>query len=258
MMQGQYGHGHGQFGGHAHGHGPGPNMTPIPSYYNNDRESEETPENFYSRMNDFGMTNRPRNVNPQFGSNCPVPLGMFMNITQIPPRYFNHPGAGHGHGPAQHVPHMPPGRHQYQQQQRKPNHSQLQHHMDQMFPPLPQANGVHNRAPRGYTGEMASQPTNMLSQPQGFGMSQSDGVTPGSQPYATQRMTQPYGGFNSGLSQPQMMSQQDFSDDYVPEFQSQNDGMLSQPGYGQSQHKPDPFGGGNSSYSQGMQFSQPY
>jgi regulator of nonsense transcripts 1 len=213
----QYGgqdHGHNQFGGHNQGH-HGPvmaNITPIPAYYNNDRDLEDVPTNFTSRLHDFGMTNRPRNMNPQFQNNCPVPLGMFMNITQIPPRFFNHPGQGQQ---------IPPGGGRYQQ--RKQQQSQL----DQMFPPLPSSNGMRG-VPRGYGGEMASQPNNMLSQPQGYGLSQ--GVPRG---YGGEMASQP----NNMLSQPQGYGlSEGVPRGYCGEMASQPNNMLSQPqGYGLSQ-----------------------
>lgn len=159
------------------------------------RELPEPMTNYLARFGDqyagYGGRIDPQ---PAFPGNCPVPLGMFMNVAQIPSRYFNQPMAQIPTGPqppmnrnpSQYYPHQ---QQQYQGNQGRPFHPpKQQQRLEEMFPPLG-AEGSDGRKPvRGAYSDRGAQ--SMLSQShQGYGMSQSDG--PSTQPYNTQRMTQP-------------------------------------------------------------------
>jgi hypothetical protein len=91
-------------------------------------------------------------------------------MAHIPPRFFNQPYQ-QGRGTQPNV--FPPGNHNNQQQRRDGGMHNQDMPMPYRAPPMP---GYQQNPPRGYNGEMASQP-NMMSQ--AFGFSQRDG---GSQP----------------------------------------------------------------------------
>jgi len=139
-------------------------IAPMPAYYNNRRATHETvTDPFIAKMNEkFGLRNTP------FTNNCPVPIGMFMNMAHIPPQYFNQPFQQQQGGGAP----PPPG-------------------LGQSNLGRGQPKSGNNRSPGMQNnnfyagGEMSSQPT-MLTQT--FGLSQSDG--PLSQPFGSQRLTQ--------------------------------------------------------------------
>jgi regulator of nonsense transcripts 1 len=249
-----------------HGH-----QAPMSSYYNNRSPiEEEISDPYIARINDqyAMMNNRPA----PFDANCGVPLGMFFNMAHIPPRFYNQQYQSQGN--AQGNPNGPNVSPQPTSQLQRPRKAHGTH-MDGGFPPL-SGRGSHNIQSHGqgreYSGDMASQP-GMLSQ--AYGLSQGDGLQAHSQPFGSQPMTQPSPyGYTGGMSQQQMMSQQEFtSDDYGQDFQSQTDHMYSEdyPGITLSPRKTNDRGGPSSgsrnasqyhgpgsSQSQGFQFSQPY
>ncbi|XP_021948594.1 regulator of nonsense transcripts 1 [Folsomia candida] len=237
-----------------------------PGYFNNDQmpDDDVIDESYIRALNEqFGMMNIQRHT--QYGSNGPVPYGMFMNMAHIPPRFFNQPyqqNQDQSMGRGRNLNGLPPGN----TRDRMRNNMPMQRSDGQMpyntrgGPKM--SNFQQQNASRGYNGELASQPA-MLSQ--GFGFSQrGDGP---SQPHrlGSQPLTQPGGRTNMGImSQSQMMSQQDFPDDFG-EFNSQadvsndeignrlrRDRDSSNPSRGKQYHGP------GSSQSQSFQFSQPY
>ena len=170
-------------------------MPPMPAYYNNRNNfMPPDPVDPYKNMaNEQGFGNNPRGH--LFGNNCPVPLGMFLNMANIPPRFFNQAGyMGGAMGQPPQQQQQPMGRNYgMQSQQQHPPRRRGHNTNDQMFPPLSQPNSHQNprrdHSGKGYGSDMASQPT-MLSQMQ-YGLSQSDGYGNASQPYNSQPMTQP-------------------------------------------------------------------
>ncbi|CAL8129215.1 unnamed protein product [Orchesella dallaii] len=275
-------------------------IPPMPAYYNNMRQLYDPPsEAEFSRISEeFSYINQQ---NLQFQNSFPVPMGMFLNMSHIPSRFFNQPdqehqqGVGGGGGNFNSHNNMgPPGRGPMGGGggRMMPNqggggagfnrNKGGNARGDQMFPSgggNKNMRGVGsagpNRAAGGkvYGAEMQSQP-GMLSQ--GYGLSQNEGGA-SSQTFGTQPMTQPGAfGFGSGMmSQGNMMSQQDFAEDFGMEFQSQSDLPFGSeferggkpksdaafadnlfPGAGAS--GTGGKGAGAGAQSQGLQFSQPY
>jgi regulator of nonsense transcripts 1 len=166
---------------------PGPmGFTPMPAYYNNDRlPDEEVSDQYLQALNDqYSILNIRNN---QFGPNCPVPLGMFLNMAHIPPRFFNQPYQ-QGPNAIRSNQNGPPQRGGNPMGSNGP----MRNNPDVFSGPYrggPQASNFrqHNTSRGGYNGEMASQP-GMLSQ--GFGFSQHDSPSQ-SNPFGSQPMTQP-------------------------------------------------------------------
>ncbi|ODM97533.1 Regulator of nonsense transcripts 1 [Orchesella cincta] len=211
-------------------------IPPMPAYYNNMRQMYDPPsEAEFSRISEeFSYINQQ---NLQFQNSFPVPMGMFLNMSHIPSRFFNQPDQEHGQGAFNHnMGGGPPGRgpmgaSRMPQNPSGPgfNRNKGGGRGDQMFPSGGGGGNKNMRGPatgnrtsgKGYGSEMQSQP-GMLSQ--GYGLSQNEPGGSSSQSFGTQPMTQPGAfGFGSGMSQGNMMSQQEFSEDYGMEFQSQSD-----------------------------------
>lgn len=204
-------------------------MPPMPAYYNNMRQLYDhgTDQDFARIGEQFSYINQQ---NLQFQNNFPVPMGMFLNMSHIPSRFFNQPHQHHEQvynniGPGQRAPPGTVGAggrpQNFNRKQHRPNNNP----QDQMFPPVRRTAGKMSSKEYG-NDQMASQP-GMLSQ--GYGLlSQPDtgGAGPGvgqSQGFGTQPMTQPG---NFGMSQGgnmNLMSQQDLADDFGAEFQSQSE-----------------------------------
>jgi regulator of nonsense transcripts 1 len=233
---------HNQLNANMHGFIP-----PMPAYYNNMRQMYDPPTDaeFARISEEFSYINQQ---NLQFQNSFPVPMGMFLNMSHIPSRFFNQPDqqgqqnqgfmgpgqqgarAGAGGpmtGPRESNWRKPPGR----------------NNQDQMFPGSGSdrtRQGQGSSGSKGYgkgkgygnrDDHMASQP-GMLSQ--GYGLlSQTEmsgtagGGGTGSQSqggFGTQPMTQPGGGYGMSQGNMNLMSQQDTPDDYgFNDFHSQSD-----------------------------------
>lgn len=266
-------------------------MPPMPAYYNNMRQMYEPPsENEFARISEeFSYINQQ---NLQFQNSFPVPMGMFLNMSHIPSRFFNQPdGQGHqqdNFGGARGGP-MPsrggPMGNWRQQDNRKGGRADNSFAGRQNNPRSKGGRfggGQQSHSSTGATGgdTMASQP-GMLSQ--GYGLlSQPDAGTSGGAGrtgsgsksgdasqggFGTQPMTQP-GAFGMSQGLGNMMSQQDFNtDDFgFGEFQSQTDNLTGDLGDGKSlgfggNKRRGPGEGGHgdagwSGQSQGLDFSQ--
>jgi len=242
------------------------NYGPMPPYYNNDRMPEEDVSEGYLRaLNEqFSMMNVQRNT--QFGGgNGPVPYGMFLNnVATIPPRFFNQPFPQNQQQNMGPMNGMSPQRNMNQGQGRR-NEMGMPPNSDHPYnrgPPMAHYQQQQNNA-RAFNGDMASQPT-MFSQSYGFsqreGNSQSQRLGSMNQP-----MTQPGRNNAAMLSQAQMMSQQDFPDEFdtFDDFHSQDmsaaDDFMRGSKKDSLQAAAKKYSGpGGSSQSQSFQFSQPY
>lgn len=179
---------------------PGPiNYAPMPGYFNDRIPDEDVPESYIRALNEqFGLMNIQRQS--QFGNTGPVPYGMFMNMAHIPPRFFNQPYQQNQSGPQQPMPGRGGGNpngmssRNTNQQDRRRNDMSMPYNNDGPYnsraggPPQVSNFQQQNAPPRGYNGEMSSQPT-MLSQSFGFTQHTGDGAS--QQRMGSQPMTQP-------------------------------------------------------------------
>lgn len=185
--------------------------------------SSGPPLDLFSRTHDPITYISPERAQAALNPNLPVPVGMFMNMAHVPPRFYNQQqqqqqvgaarGGGRGGGLSR------GGR---TQRRGPPRASNEQHHQQQHVQQLTQAMSQSMSQPGVGAGAVLS-----LSQP----------------------------GVGAGLSQAELSQ-----DAYTLEYQSQVDGLLSQDSTYQGDrsaafYAPAPSGGGAVG---GPHFSQPY
>lgn len=226
-------------------------MPPMPAYYNNMRQMYEPPsDSEFARISEeFSYINQQ---NLQFQNSFPVPMGMFLNMSHIPSRFFNQQEGGSGpqgqrdgYGQMQGPPSRGGPMDNWRQQAVGGTGGRKGTRQDGMFPRGSGPRGGKTGGGRYQGGREGQGGDHMASQPgmlsQGYGLlSQTDaagaaggsgGGKGGEQSqgnFGTQPMTQPGAagyGMSQGLGNMNMMSQQDFAgDDYgFGEFQSQQD-----------------------------------
>lgn len=188
-------------------------------YYRNGNQQQIPTMDMFSRTHDPISYISPERA--QTSLNLPVPVGMFMNMAHVPPRFYN--------------------QHQQALQQRQQQQQQTTN---------ARGGGGQNRNKSQRYNKMNKLSQEHQTQP----FSQSLQLTQGGM--SQSGLSQPGGGFSlsqpAGLSQAELLSQ----DPYMSEYQSQMDGLLSQDSTYQGDRSTTNNFYNNTTNAQ--QFSQPY